>query len=94
MHRSEGMRPSSSGVRSFLAFFRVLRVQLPLSPLVSLVSMTSMVWSPSRSLMQVRSGSSLRRVLRSARRTAASMRAARQYGHSHGAWPGAVFPRR
>ena len=41
MHRSEGMRPSSSGVRSFLAFFRVLRVQLPLSPLVSLVSMTS-----------------------------------------------------
>lgn len=94
MHRSEGMRPSSSGVRSFLAFFRVLRVQLPLSPLVSLVSMTSIVWSPSRSLMQVRSGSSLRRVLRSARRTAASMRATRQYGHSHGAWPGAVFPRR
>lgn len=51
MHWSVGMRPSSSGVRSFLAFFRVLRVQLPLSPLVSLVSMTSIVWSPSRSLM-------------------------------------------
>ena len=84
-------------MRSLRAFLRVLRVQLPLRPLVSLVSlvsMTSMVWSPSRSLMQVRSGSSLRRVLRSARRTAASMRAARQYGHSHGAWPGAVFPRR
>lgn len=51
MHWLVGTRPSSSGVRSFRAFLRVLRVQLPLRPLVSLVSMTSIVWSPSRSLM-------------------------------------------